>query len=126
MALAGVLAGVLAFPLGLFMYGWSVELRVHWMVPQIGTAVPGFGSILNFVGIQTYLIDAFEEHAASAVGANAVLRGIVGALLPLSGLGLYDALGWGWGNSLLAFIALAFAPVSLIFDMGSPFEYHSS
>jgi MFS family permease len=111
------LPGALAFPIGLFLYGWSVEKHVHWIVPQIGTAVTGFGSILIFIGIQTYLIDIFEEYAASAVGANAVLRGTVGALLPLSGLNLYSALGWGWGNSLLGFIALVFAPVPLIFGM---------
>ncbi|AEO58214.1 hypothetical protein MYCTH_2118654 [Thermothelomyces thermophilus ATCC 42464] len=109
------LPGALAFPAGLFLYGWSVECRVHWAVPLLGTAVTGFGSILVFVGIQTYLIDAFEKYAASAVGANTVLRGTVGALLPLSGLDLYHALGWGWGNSLLAFLALALAPVPLLF-----------
>ena len=111
------LPGALAFPIGLFLYGWTVEGRVHWIVPQIGTAVTGFGSILIFISIQTYLIDAFEEYAASAVGANAVLRGTVGALLPLSGLNLYDAFGWGWGNSLLGFVALGLAPVPLIFGV---------
>ncbi|KAK3308171.1 major facilitator superfamily domain-containing protein [Chaetomium strumarium] len=111
LALVITLPGALAFPLGLFLYGWSVEGHLHWIVPQIGTAVTGFGSILIFVGIQTYLIDAFEEYAASVVGANAVLRGTAGALIPLCGLDLYYSFGWGWGNSLLAFIALVFAPV---------------
>ncbi|SPQ19366.1 bd4982de-6014-488b-be5c-e37ab0f8e955 [Thermothielavioides terrestris] len=111
------LPGALAFPLGLFIYGWSVEVRAHWIVPQLGTAVTGFGSILVFIGIQTYLIDAFEEYAASVIGANAVLRGTAGALIPLCGLNLYNVLGWGWGNSLLAFIALAFAPVPWVFGV---------
>ncbi|KAI7773785.1 hypothetical protein LA080_009881 [Diaporthe eres] len=108
------LPGALTFPMGLFLYGWTVEYQVHWIVPMIGTAITGFGSILIFVGIQTYLIDAFEGYAASVVGANAVLRGTAGALLPLSGLQLYEALGWGWGNSLLGFLTLAFAPVPLV------------
>ncbi|KAK1585695.1 major facilitator superfamily transporter [Colletotrichum navitas] len=111
------LPGALAFPAGLFAYGWLVEGHVHWAAPLAGTAVTGFGSILVFTGIQTYLIDAFEGYAASAVGANAVLRGIAGAVLPLSGLGLYERLGWGWGNSLLAFLALVFAPLPLVYGV---------
>ncbi|KAL2163986.1 hypothetical protein VTH06DRAFT_3199 [Thermothelomyces fergusii] len=113
--LAVALPGALAFPAGLFLYGWGVEGRAHWAAPLLGTAVTGFGSVIVFVGVQTYLIDAFEGYAASAVGANTVLRGAVGALLPLGGLDLYRALGWGWGNSLLGFLALALAPVPLLF-----------
>ncbi|EFQ31211.1 major facilitator superfamily transporter [Colletotrichum graminicola] len=111
------LPGALAFPAGLFAYGWLVEGHIHWAAPLAGTAVTGFGSILVFTGIQTYLIDAFEGYAASAVGANAVLRGIAGAVIPLSGLGLYERLGWGWGNSLLAFLAMALAPLPLVYGV---------
>lgn len=103
--------GVLMFPAGLFMYGWSGQAHTHWIVPLLGTAITGFGSIVIFTAVQTYLVDAFQEYAASAIGANIMLRGIVGALIPVGGLGLYERLGWGWGNSLLAFLALIFAPV---------------
>lgn len=109
--------GSLTFSVGLFIYGWTLEEHVHWIAPQIGTAITGFGSILIFIGIQTYLIDAFEEYAASVVGASAVLRGTAGALIPLAGLNMYDTLGWGWGNSVLAFVALAFAPMPWIFGL---------
>lgn len=63
---------------------------------------------------QAYLVDAFTEHAASALAANALWRSIVGALIPLAGLPMYDALGLGWGNSLLAFIATALIPVPFL------------
>ena len=112
-----IIPGSLTFPAGLFIYGWSAEKHAHWIIPQIGTAVTGFGSILIFIGIQTYLVDAFVEYAASVIGANAVLRGTAGALIPLGGLKMYDTLGWGWGNSLLAFIALAFAPLPWVFSL---------
>ena len=65
--------------------------------------------------VQTYLVDAFTVHAASATAANTVLRSLVGALLPLAGPKMYDTLGLGWGNSLLAFIALAMCPMPWIF-----------
>lgn len=66
--------------------------------------------------IQTYLVDAFTVHAASAVAANTVLRSLFGAFLPLAGLSLYDALGLGWGNSLLGFLALAMVALPIIFN----------
>ena len=56
--------------------------------------------------IQMYLVDAFTVYAASALAANTILRSLVGALLPLCGLDMYDKLGLGWGNSLLGFVAL--------------------
>jgi MFS family permease len=109
--------GALTFPVGLFFYGWTAEARVHWLFPQIGTAITGFGSILIFVSIQTYLIDSFVEYAASVIAANVLLRGAAGALLPLCGLNIYAILGWGWGNSLLGFIALAFAPIPWVIGL---------
>lgn len=109
------LPSVLALPAGLFIYGWGADSGVHWIVPQIGTAVVGFGMMTVLMCIQTYLVDAFPVHAASVTAANAVLRSLLGALLPLIGLDLYDALGLGWGNSVLGFIALGLAPIPAMF-----------
>ncbi|KAI9847237.1 MAG: hypothetical protein M1838_000973 [Thelocarpon superellum] len=128
-------------PVSLFWYGWSAEKHVHWIVPIIGTGLTGFSMIASWVciiplpiltpttisstlifslasfqmAILTYLIDAFTIYAASALAANTVLRSLCGAILPLAGQPMYSALGLGWGNSLLAFIALALCPVPVIF-----------
>lgn len=107
----------LSLPAGLFLYGWSTQYRLHWIMPEIGTAIVGFGMITILMCIQTYLVDAYTKHAASVTAANAVLRSLLGALLPLCGLKLYDAIGLGWGNSLLAFIALAMAPLPVVFKI---------
>lgn len=65
--------------------------------------------------IQIYLIDCYIRYAASVVAVITILRSIVGALLPLAGLSLYDALGYGWGNSVLAFMSMPMAIVPVIF-----------
>lgn len=65
--------------------------------------------------VQVYLVDSYITYAASVIAAITVLRSIVGALLPLAGLSMYDALSFGWGNSVLAFIALALVPVPVAF-----------
>jgi len=111
------LPAVLALPSGFFIYGWGTDKAVHWIVPQIGSAVVGFGMISILMCIQTYLVDAFTLQAASVTAANAVLRSLLGALLPLCGLDLYDALGLGWGNSLLGFVALGLAPIPWLFSV---------
>jgi hypothetical protein len=110
-----VVPGSLSIPAGLFIYGWATDRKIHWMLPEFGNGVTGFGMILILMGVQTYLVDAFTVHAASAIAACTILRSLAGGLIPLGGLQLYDKLGLGWGNSLLGFIALALAPIPVVF-----------
>ncbi|KAF2854547.1 MFS general substrate transporter [Plenodomus tracheiphilus IPT5] len=107
--------GAVGLPIGVFVYGWTVYYKTHWIVPIMFTSLIGLGNLTAMMTIQTYLVDAFTIHAASAIAANTVLRSVFGALLPLAGLSMYDALGLGWGNSLLGFISLAFIPVPVLF-----------
>ncbi|KAI8721429.1 MFS domain-containing protein [Fusarium sp. LHS14.1] len=93
-------------PIGLLVYGWTAQFRVFWFVPIIGTFLIGFGMITVFSSVSTYLVDAFPVYAASATAANTVLRSVGGALLPLAGPKMYEALDQGWGNTLLAGISL--------------------
>jgi hypothetical protein len=44
-----VVGGALCLPVGLFIYGWTVEYRVHWIVPLIGTVFDGIGLLIIFV-----------------------------------------------------------------------------
>lgn len=109
-----LLPGSLIVPAGLFWYGWSAEARVHWIMPIMGTGFFAIGNLAIFLPVQAYLIDAFEIYASSAAAANTLTRSLIGASLPLAGPEMYRALGQGWGNSLLAFVALAFAPLGWI------------
>lgn len=104
------------FPIGLFIYAWTTEYRVHWVVPIIGTAICGPGGIILQSSSQTYIIDVFgPQAAASALGTMTLLRNLTGTFLPLAAAPLYDHLGLGWGNSVLAFITVAFVPVPFFF-----------
>ncbi|TVY82541.1 Efflux pump radE [Lachnellula suecica] len=102
-------------PAGLLLYGWTAKYGVFWIVPIIGTGLVGTGLIGSFMPISTYLIDAFTIHSASALAANTILRSLFGCFLPLAGPPLYEKLGLGWGNSLLAFIAMAMIPIPVMF-----------
>jgi MFS family permease len=102
-------------PVGLFMYGWSAQYQTHYMVPIIGTGIIGFGLLMTFMPSNTYLVDVFTVHAASAMAANTVLRSLMAALVPLSSQKMYAAMGYGWGNSLLGFVSLLLVPVPFLF-----------
>lgn len=105
----------LTLGLGLICYGWTADQHIHWIAPMIGTGIMGFGMIGIFMSVQTYLVDVYTTYAASVTAANAVLRSLLGALLPLCGLQLYESIGLGWGNTLLGLIALLLAPVPWMF-----------
>ena len=124
---------------GLFIYGWTAYYKVHWILPIIGTFFVGLGAYFVLASstlschqaykckanphqlpTQLYLIELFESKgAASALSANNALRYLGGAFLPLAGPRLYKALDYGWGNTLLGFLALFFSlPAILIYKYG--------
>lgn len=111
------LPGAIGMPIGIFIYGWTTQHHVHWIVPIMSMSFIGLGNLTCLMTSQTYLVDAFTTHAASALAANTVLRSIFGGLLPLGGLPMFDSLGLGWGNSLLGFLGVAFIPVPIIFRL---------
>ncbi|WEW56773.1 hypothetical protein PRK78_002225 [Emydomyces testavorans] len=110
-----LIPGGLFIPIGLLWYGWTAERGVHYVVPIVGTFFVGVGMIITIMATSTYLVDAYTLHAASAMAANTLFRSVVGAVLPLGGLRMYSKLGLGWGNSLLAFIALVLVPLPIFF-----------
>ena len=108
--------GACLVPIGLFIYGWTSYYATHWIGPNIGAAIFAAGTIIGFQCTQTYIVDAYTRYAASAVGAATVLRSLAGFGFPLFAPAMYKALGLGWGNSLLGFIAIGLglpAPIML-------------
>jgi MFS family permease len=106
-------------PIALFWYGWSADKHSHWIVPILGLIPFGFGMIGIFIPVQTYLIDAFPEYAASVTASLTASRSLFGAFLPMAGPKMYSALGLGWGNTLLGFLAIAMLPfLPLIYKYG--------
>ena len=113
-----MIPGSILVPAGLFIYGWCSQYQIHWIVPNIGAALFAAGVIIGFQCIQTYLVDAYTRFAASAIAAATVLRSLAGFGFPLFAPYMYDALGYGWGNSLCAFVGLGLgvpAPILLWF-----------
>ncbi|EOO01803.1 putative fluconazole resistance protein 1 protein [Phaeoacremonium minimum UCRPA7] len=72
--LPSVIAGSILVPIGMFWFGWTTYRSIHWIVPIIGSAVFGAGTLLVFNGVFTFLVDAYPLYAASALAANAFVR----------------------------------------------------
>jgi hypothetical protein len=68
---------------------------------------------------QAYLIDSYTIFAASALAASTILRSVMASMLPLAAPKMDATRGLGWGNSLLAFLAMACIPIpSLLIRYG--------
>ncbi|RAL07669.1 MFS general substrate transporter [Aspergillus homomorphus CBS 101889] len=108
--LVHLLLAAIILPLGFLIYGWTLESHVHYIVPLVGTCAAGFSMTLSAIPAETYVVDVYEIHGASAIAAGVIFRAIAGAFLPLIGPPLYQSIGQGWGNTVLAFIAAVFIP----------------
>ena len=101
-----MIPGSFLVPIGLFIYAWTAQKHTHWIGPNIGAAIFTAGVIIGFQGIQTYLVDGYTRYAASAISAATVLRSLAGFGFPLFAPAMYNRLDYGWGNSLLGFLAI--------------------
>jgi hypothetical protein len=66
--------------------------------------------------LQAYVIDAYPDHTSSAAAAGQFVRSMTAFSFPLFAPIMYSSLGYGWGNSVLAFTAIGIglpAPVLL-------------
>jgi hypothetical protein len=101
-----MLPGAFIAPAGLLIYGWAAQSHAHWIVVDIGMFIMTFGLQVAGMPIQAYIIDAYPDHASSATGASQFLRSLSAFTFPLFAPAMYRALGYGWGNSVLALFAL--------------------
>ncbi|KNG89065.1 MFS transporter [Aspergillus nomiae NRRL 13137] len=104
------IAGAPLVTIGLFIFSWTIYPGIHWIVPMIGSALFGAGTILVFSGIFTFLVEAYPRYAASALAANSFTRSTFAGAFPLFGTQMYNKLGLHWASCLLAFLTLAMVP----------------
>ncbi|KAL2276555.1 hypothetical protein FJTKL_00858 [Diaporthe vaccinii] len=94
---------------------WTADFKLHWILPNVGVFIFAFGIVNGLQIINLYTVDCFTSVSASAVSAITVTRSIAGFLLPLPAPIMYERLGYGWCNTLLALIGVVLGfPVPLI------------
>ncbi|KAF9460954.1 MFS general substrate transporter [Collybia nuda] len=121
MRLPLLMVSATTLPIGLLIYGWTANARVFWLVPDLGVFIFSIGIGGNWTCIQTYLVDNYALHAASAIAGVASFRAFAGFGFPLFADKMYSALGNGWGNTILAAICLVIGcPLPFIFYRYGP------
>lgn len=101
-----VIPSAILMPAGLLMYGWAAQANIFWLVIDIGAAILAFGMTFAGQAFQAYVIDTYADHTSSASAATQFLRSLTAFGFPLFAPAMYNALGYGWGNTLLAFVSL--------------------
>lgn len=59
-----VMLGGCMIPIGLFWFAWTNSPSIHWIVPIMAGIPFGFGLVLCFLGLMTYLVDSYTIYAA--------------------------------------------------------------
>ena len=103
-------------PIGLFMFGWSSQSHVHWIVPTIAIGLATMGIFSIYLAVFNYLADTYHRYASSALAAQSCCRNIMGGVLPLVTTQMFKGLGYGPAGSLLGGvgIVLTFVPWALM------------
>ncbi|KAI9317785.1 MFS multidrug transporter [Zopfochytrium polystomum] len=112
--LPAAIPAAVVLPAALLLYGWSAQSQTHWILPDLGIALFGLCFCVPFMVIQIYLVDSYRRYSASAMAAATFLRSVFGFGFPLFAGGMYERLEYGWGNSVLALVAVVGIPAPLL------------
>ncbi|KAK9472958.1 major facilitator superfamily domain-containing protein [Dipodascopsis tothii] len=101
--------------IAIFWFAFTQYKSVPWIVPILSGVPFGFGMLLVFSGVFTYLVEAYRPFSASALAANGFMRSSFAAAFPLFSIQMYNKLGYTWASALLGFLSLGCLPFPFLF-----------
>ena len=104
-----LLPSVVITPVGLLLYGWAAQYHLYWLVVDIGACLLCMGMQVFDTILRAYVMDAYSEHVSSASAATQLSRSLMAFGFPLFANKMYGSIGFGWGNSLMAFLSIGIA-----------------
>ncbi|KZP01212.1 MFS general substrate transporter [Calocera viscosa TUFC12733] len=94
--------GVPFCPIGLLLYGWTIETNQFWFVPLIGIFLFCIGLQLANSPIIAYYSEAVPGKSASIVAVHNLCRMFAGALVSAITPTAISSIGTGWFMTILA------------------------
>lgn len=103
-------------PIGELWFAWTcAPASIHWIAPILAGIPFGAGNTGVFIYASNYLAFSYGVYAASALAGNAVIRSILGGVLPLAGTYMYARIGANWSGTLLGLLEVAIIPIPIVF-----------
>ncbi|KAK4548435.1 hypothetical protein LTR36_009345 [Oleoguttula mirabilis] len=88
-------------PVGLFLFGWTGNGHIHWIVSVIGIGIFTMGVFVLMQCIFVYLPLVYPQYAASLFAGNDAARSLVAFAAVMFSRPMYIGMGIGPGTSLL-------------------------
>ncbi|EKG12678.1 Major facilitator superfamily domain general substrate transporter [Macrophomina phaseolina MS6] len=99
--------GSFLLPIGLFVFAWTSNTKIHWPVPLVGVGIFVIGHFLTMQSLFIYVPFSYPKYAASLFPGNSVWRfSIAGGSLVFA-RPLFTNLGVHKGVTLLAGLSVA-------------------
>ncbi|RYP76308.1 hypothetical protein DL769_003648 [Monosporascus sp. CRB-8-3] len=98
-------------PLGLYLFGFSAQPSIHWIVPTLAVGIATTGIFYVYLATFNYLADIYQSYASSALAAQSFGRNVLGGIFPLVAGALFTNLGEDAAGGLLGGIATALTVV---------------
>ncbi|KAK4696216.1 MFS transporter, DHA1 family, multidrug resistance protein, partial [Lecanoromycetidae sp. Uapishka_2] len=89
-------------PIGLFLFAWTANPKIHWIAPTIGITIYGATVFIVMQCIFVYVPLSYPQYAASLFAGNDFFRSALACGSILFARPLFINLGVGRGVSLLA------------------------
>lgn len=103
-------------PTGELFFAWTcAPASIHWIAPIFAGVFFGAGNTGAFIYASNYLAYSYGIYTASAMVGNAVMRSILGGVMPVVGGYLYAGLGPNWAGTLLGLLEVVIIPIPFVF-----------
>jgi DHA1 family multidrug resistance protein-like MFS transporter len=99
--------GSVLLPIGLFLFAWTTDSNIHFVVPLIGVAIFSLGEFWLFQALFVYLPFSYPKYAASLFAGSSLCRSGAATASILYARPLFLNLGIHKGVTLLAGMSVA-------------------
>jgi DHA1 family multidrug resistance protein-like MFS transporter len=97
-------------PIGLFLFGWTSDGNIHWIVSVLGITIYAAGTFIILQCLGVYLPRIYPAYSASLFAANDLCRSLVATAAIHVGVPLYGKLGISHGVSILGAMSVLGVP----------------